>query len=73
MSFDRFDICEAWYLYLSHWHNGQGSREYARLSRLLSYFTPRDSLCDECDLSDNARCIYEQLCEDNGVEWEVLR
>jgi len=40
MAWNRFDICEAYYLFLSAWHAGQWSRDYARLSRLLGYFTP---------------------------------
>jgi hypothetical protein len=62
MYFDRFDICEAYYLALSHCHGGQWSREYARLCRLMKYFTPRSSLSVET-LSDNALEIYENACE----------
>jgi hypothetical protein len=58
--FDRFDICEAWYLFLAHTHGGQWSPEYARLCHLQSYFTPSPMLTVE-RLSDNARAIYDDL------------
>lgn len=61
MYFDRFDICEAWYLYLSEYHGGQFSPEYARLSKLLESFTPRDTLYDRNDLHENGQEIYNAL------------
>lgn len=61
MYYDRFDICEAWYLWLCDNHGGQWSPEYRRLSRMLKYFRPRPSL--EVDtLSENGRAIFENLC-----------
>lgn len=63
MYFDRFDICEAWYCWLSDNHGGMGSREYARLSR-LRYFKPSPMLCTE-RLSENAREIYDQIGGDS--------
>lgn len=60
MYFDRFDILEAWYLYLSHTHDGQGSEAYARLSKMSTYFSPRPSLSVHT-LSENGRLIYDQL------------
>lgn len=61
MHFDRFDICEAYYLALSHCHGGQNSREYMRLSRLSRYFKPSPLLSVET-LNDNAREIYNAAC-----------
>ena len=61
MYFDRFDICEAYYLALCHCHGGQWSREYARLSRMTNYFRPSPMLSVE-SLGDNARQIYEMAC-----------
>jgi len=58
MYFDRFDICEAWYLALSECHRGQGSREYERLCKLTEYFTPSPTLNVD-KLSENARLIYD--------------
>ena len=62
MYFDRFDICEAWYLYLSRYHTGQWSPEYERLSRMSEYFSPRPMLCG-MTLSENGRAIYDSLVE----------
>lgn len=61
MNFDRFDICEAYFLALSHCHGGQWSREYARLCHLQTYFKPSPLLSVET-LNDNAREIYENAC-----------
>jgi hypothetical protein len=60
MYFDRFDICEAWYLWLSHNHGGQWSSEYERLCALLEWFTPSPLLTLD-RLSDNAREIYDAI------------
>jgi hypothetical protein len=61
MYFDRFDICDAYYLALSHCHGGQWSREYARLSRMATYYRPSPLLSVE-NLNENARAIYEGAC-----------
>lgn len=63
-NFDRFDICEAWYLALSHCHGGQGSTEYARLCKLTraGFFQPSPMLSVE-SLNENARAIYHRACE----------
>jgi hypothetical protein len=59
--FDRFDICEAYYLALTHCHGGQWSREYARLGAMGRYFKPSPMLSIDT-LSDNARDIYNRAC-----------
>ena len=61
MCFDRFDICEAHYLFLSAYHGGQDCPMYARLSRLLTWFSPRDGPYGTADLSDNGQEIYNRL------------
>jgi hypothetical protein len=61
MYFNRFDICEAYYLALSHCHNGQWSREYVRLCKMMTYFKPSPFLSLE-SLDENAREIYENAC-----------
>jgi len=61
MYFDRFDICEAYFLALSHCHGGQWSNEYSRLCKLMKYFRPSPMLSVET-LSDNAREIYDNAC-----------
>ncbi len=62
MYWDRFDIVEAWYLALSECHGGQWSDEYARLSKILSYFTPGPMLSVE-SLTENGLVIYENACD----------
>ncbi len=61
MYFDRFDVCEAYYLALSHCHGGQWSDEYARLCKMRKYFKPSPLLSVE-SLSDNAKEIYNNVC-----------
>lgn len=63
MHWNRFDIAEAWYLYLSHYHGGQWSREYARLCKLTQSFSP--SPCLRYDsLSENGQAIYDALASE---------
>jgi hypothetical protein len=59
MHFDRFDICEAWYLHLVHNHAGQWSPEYERLCHLREWFIPRELGYER--LTDNGQAIYDQL------------
>ena len=61
MYWDRLDIVEAYYLYFCHYHEGQGSLKYQRLSNMGNYFTPRLSLGGFWDLSDNGQEIYLAL------------
>lgn len=62
MTFDRFDICDAYYLYATQYHGGQGSKEY-KIHKVLHRIKYRPSMMlnDEDDLSDNAREIYNNL------------
>jgi len=62
MYFDRFDVCEAYYLAFSHCHSGQFSKEYRRLCKMQHYFNPRTNLSVD-SLSENAKTIYDNLCE----------
>ena len=60
--FDKFDICEAHYVFAMLWHGGQRSAEYRKLGQLfLMGFRPRFSLSDEGDLTENGREIYDNL------------
>lgn len=63
MYFDRFDIVEAHYLFYYLYHDGQWSEGYRRLSKIMSYFSPRFSLSDENNLNENAREIFDALVE----------
>ena len=60
MYFDSFDICEAWYLWLSFNHGGQGSREYQRLSKMTRYFRPSPFISYD-RLSENGKEIYDGI------------
>ena len=66
MYFDRFDICEAYYLFFSHYHEGQWSKKYARLSKMLGYFKPAPMLRYD-SLTDNGKVIYDNLINREGV------
>ena len=63
MRFDRIDICEAHYLFLSFWHEGQFSKKYRRLCRMTRYFSPRPSLRPST-LTPNGKAIYSRLVGD---------
>lgn len=60
--FDRFDVITAWYLWLSENHAGQWSDEYVRLCKMSTYFEPGPLFKYET-LSENAKEIYQQLCD----------
>ena len=60
MYFDRFDICAAWYLWLSENHGGQWSPEYERLCRLAAFYSPGLSE-QRGELSENAQAIYDNI------------
>jgi len=61
MYWDRFDICEAWYLALTDCHGGQYSRAYAKLCKLKQYFDPATNLSIDT-LSENGLQIYDDAC-----------
>ena len=61
---NRFDICEAWYLFASAWHQGQGSATYAVFGRLdRMRFRPSPMLSTR-SLSPNGRLILAGLIRD---------
>jgi len=61
MYFNRLDILTAYWLFLSQYHGGQGSRDYQRLSWILSVFSPSPMWSRPRDLPENAREIYRAL------------
>lgn len=63
--FDRFDICEAYYLYATLYHSGQFSRAYRVFGRLEKIQFRTNGFNDEYDLSENAREIFNRLVERN--------
>lgn len=60
--FDRFDIVTAYYLFFAHYHEGQGSRMYARLSKILTYFKPGLGVQNNM-MNENTQAIYDNLVE----------
>jgi hypothetical protein len=60
MYWDRFDICEAWFIYLSEHHEGQFSDKYARLCHLLTFFKPSPFLRRD-RLTENGKAILDNL------------
>lgn len=73
MYFDRFDICEAHYLFLSHHHEGQWSDKYRRLNKLYRFYIP-GPLVSLDNANENVRSIYDALVakEQNPPGWDHL-
>ena len=64
MYFDKFDICEAHYIFAVLYHGGQSCPIYAKFAQLDRIgFRPSPLLSDENDLNENARSIFEDLVE----------
>ena len=61
MEWNRFDICEAYYLYCRDNHQGQWSKEYEVLGRLINMrFKPGINL-EVDELTENGKQIYDNL------------
>ena len=61
MYFDRFDICEAYHLFASNYHEGQFSKIYKIFGRLHNIqFKPSDNIGFET-LTENGQEIYNNL------------
>ncbi len=59
---DRFDVLEAYYLFATLHHGGQGSPEYKIFGRLHKLgFKPRPSLRKPEDLTPEGRAVYDEL------------
>ena len=68
MTFDRFDVCEAYYQFAVLYHGGQFSpvyRIFGRLSR-IDYSPGMGSGVES--LSKNAREIFDALIDRHGFE-----
>lgn len=62
--FDRWDICEAFYVFATNWHGGQWSPEYAIFGRLERLgFKPCLGIQERGAeaLTDNGKAIYDAL------------
>ena len=62
MYFNRFDICEAYYLFFCDYHSGMHSEFYRRLSAMDAYFKPSPLLCYE-NMDENGQMIYDNLVD----------
>ena len=58
---DRFAILQAYYLFGSHYHGGQGTKEYAYMGRVLRCGLGGKLPSKLQDLDDESRPIYNQL------------
>lgn len=61
MFFDRFDICEAWFLYACRYHGGQNSKLYEILGRLENMRFKAAPGLDYKSLTENGKSIYRRL------------
>ena len=61
MTWDRFDICEAYWCFAADWHGGQWSPEYLIFGRLdrMKFRPPMDLSYDS--LTENSKEIYNNL------------
>lgn len=64
--FDYFEVAEALYIWLSDWHKGQWSDEYAALCELTEpgLFKPRPSLKGST-LDETSKEVYSMLNKNN--------
>jgi hypothetical protein len=63
MYFDRFDICEAYYVYAMNYHKGMYSKAYKIFGRLNDIdFKPSLSLTEDT-LTENGKEIYQNLID----------
>ena len=58
---NRFDVCEAWYLFACDWHEGQGSATYAIFGRLDRLGFRPSPILSTRSLSPNGRLILAGL------------
>jgi len=68
MYFDKFDICEAYYVFAMLWHRGQWSKEYEIFGRLDRIgFKPSPMLNGPENLTENGLNIYLNLVYPNVI------
>ena len=73
MTFDRFDICQAYYLYACSFHEGQYSAIYRILGRLARLGFKAGPYLHTDQLTENGRCIYDKLIESQHLTQWPLR
>ncbi len=67
-TFDRFDICEAYYMFATLWHGGQFTKEYAIFGRLHKIGFRAPMSIDLEKLTENGRAIYDDLVRGIGED-----
>ena len=74
MYFDRFDICQAHYVFAMLFHGGMGCPIYWKFAQLERVkFRPGVSLSEPRNLNENAREIYRQLVVNHcGIKSTVV-
>jgi hypothetical protein len=71
MYFDRFDICEAYWLYSNDYHEGMFSAIYKITGRLINMkFKISPCFNGYEDLSENGKEIYNSLVERKHLSGE---
>lgn len=59
--FDRFDICEAFYIFACEYHKGQNSKEYQIFGRLHKISFKPSPFLSKKTLTENGRNILASL------------
>lgn len=75
LGFDYFreDVITAHHCFYVLHHGGQSSPEYARLSKISTYYNPGPHGNDDPDRLDYAQQeIYRNLCEKHGVPCDIM-
>ena len=65
MYFDRFDIVEAYWLYLCEHYSGMFHPNYVRRCRIETGLKFKPSCFSYEDLNENSQIIYDSLVEKN--------
>lgn len=67
LTWDRFDICEAYYLYAREYHEGQLSKIYEIFGRLHKLKFRPSPLLSYDSLTENGREIFNGLISRNHL------
>lgn len=73
MYWDRFDICEAYYLFACEWHKGKWSAEYVIFGRLDNINFCPSPILTKRSLSENGRSILAALIRKARAGKETVR
>ena len=70
IAFNRFDICDAYYVYAANYHGGQYTDTYRIFGRLEKIGYRPSSNLSEDSLEENARLIYDRLVEKDTGDYD---